>query len=411
MKHSIFLKINIIFITSIISLFVIFSLTSYIKQENETKKIFFKASTILKVLHRFNQDELEEYLHHQDLEIVKLAGEIQNNGQVLIPNEKEKNFDNSTCQFGNSDVTAIIYNNELYYDVTTDANSTLIIKDNEYGKSSFNYLLYIYFAVFIILVIIYFLLINSLNPLKQLQKEIIKFGNGNLDIDTKTDAKDEIASVANEFDKAVQKIKNLNSARALFLRNIMHELKTPITKGKLCVSLIDDEDNTKILTSVFDRLELLINEMADIERVSADETILNKKDYRILDILDNAIDLLFVDKNKINHNISNEIINGDFKLLTIVFKNLIDNAIKYSQEQSINISVDNNTKELFFISTGDEIKHFDKMLEPFNKIETTKNNQKGFGLGLYIINQILLKHHFKLKYDFQDKKNVFIINY
>ena len=57
--------------------------------------------------------------------------------------------------------------------------------------------------------------------------------NGNLLISTKTDGKDEISQVAKEFDIALKQLKELRDSRNLFLRNIMHEFKTRITKGRL----------------------------------------------------------------------------------------------------------------------------------------------------------------------------------
>ncbi len=58
--------------------------------------------------------------------------------------------------------------------------------------------------------------------------------------------KDEIAALANQFDSAVIKIKSLRDSRQLFLRNIMHELKTPITKGKLATEMIEDATYTSM---------------------------------------------------------------------------------------------------------------------------------------------------------------------
>ena len=83
-------------------------------------------------------------------------------------------------------------------------------------------------------------IIQSLRPLKNLKDQIQSFSNGNLEIDCKSDKKDEIADVANEFDTAVKKIALLLNSRQLFLRTVMHELKTPIAKGRIVSELIDD---------------------------------------------------------------------------------------------------------------------------------------------------------------------------
>ncbi len=129
-------------------------------------------------------------------------------------------------------------------------------------------------------------------PLKTLREKIKHFANGDYDITCKSSKKDEIAALANEFDSAVIKIKSLRDSRQLFLRNIMHELKTPITKGKLAAEMIEDATYTNILQNVFKRQEALLEEFSRIEKLSADELKLDIKRYHIEDVVDYALDIL-----------------------------------------------------------------------------------------------------------------------
>jgi two-component system OmpR family sensor kinase len=392
------------------------------------KDIYFKSKTILKVINRFDEVSVRAYLQHQDLSIVTLNKDIIKDGELVKPTFKlEKNYRDReehgehrdyshytsdrdyTYNINSNKVSAILHCGDLYYYVST-CKGELFLKDNRFdGDDKLNYFNYIYISIFALVIFMYIMLLKSLNPLKKLTSEIKKFGEGKLDIDTKSTKKDEIAVLANEFDNAVQNIKSLKSAKELFLRNIMHELKTPITKGKLSVSLLEDETNAKILNSVFDRLDTLINEMADITRVSSDVDKVDTKEYRVLDILDNAIDLLYLDKSQVIHNVSSELITGDFKLLTMLFKNLIDNAIKYSDTSIVEVSIKDN--QILFINDGKELENYEDLLEPFHKGQHTKSNQKGFGLGLYIINQIVKRHEFDLEYRYDNNKNIFTISF
>ncbi len=78
--------------------------------------------------------------------------------------------------------------------------------------------------------------------------------------------------------KSAQKLKNIKESRNIFIRNIMHELKTPITKGKFLLQLEKSDENIEKLKMVFNRLESLINEFATIEELISQNRVLEKKE-------------------------------------------------------------------------------------------------------------------------------------
>ena len=94
---------------------------------------------------------------------------------------------------------------------------------------------------------------QSIAPLKDLAVVIRSFASGNLDIECKSDNKDEIGEVANEFDNMAHKVKDLLRSRQLFLRAIMHELKTPIGKGRSVAEMIENTTQKERLINVFER--------------------------------------------------------------------------------------------------------------------------------------------------------------
>ena len=72
---------------------------------------------------------------------------------------------------------------------------------------------------------------RKLRPLKILNKQIIEFSNGNKDIKLNYTSTDEIGTIAKSFNEAINIINNQSKSKDLFMRNMMHELKTPITKA------------------------------------------------------------------------------------------------------------------------------------------------------------------------------------
>ena len=99
----------------------------------------------------------------------------------------------------------------------------------------------VFTIVFLLIIMLYMWVVRSLKPISELKNKIKTFSEGNLDIQCTSDRNDEIGEVANEFDHAVTTIRELIQSRQLFLRAIMHELKTPIAKGRLMSEMLSDE--------------------------------------------------------------------------------------------------------------------------------------------------------------------------
>ncbi len=264
----------------------------------------------------------------------------------------------------------------------------------------------IFVSLIVILGVLYWWTISSLKPLRELKEKIKHFSRGNLDIECKSSSDDEIGEVANEFNSAVKIIKELMSSRQLFLRAIMHELKTPIAKGRISAEMIHDEQQKERMKNIFERLNLLIDEFAKIEKITSKNFKLNIKPYKITDIVDASIDMLLMDhpQKHFDLDIKDErVFYVDFELFTLVLKNLFANAVEYSLSKKVEVVVDSD--EIRIINDGEGLKgDIKEYYKPFH------SSKKGFGLGIYIVKNILDIHDMNLKYQYQEGKNIFTIS-
>ncbi len=263
----------------------------------------------------------------------------------------------------------------------------------------------IFSIVFLLIILLYLWIMKSLQPLAALKTKIQTFSKGNLDIECKSDKEDEIAEVANEFDHAVTMIRELLQSRQLFLRAIMHELKTPIAKGRLVSEMLHDEKNKARLHSIFERLNLLIDEFAKIEKITSKNFELTIKPYKMSDLIEASIDLLMMENPKhfidiqIQEDYHTEV---DFELYTLTIKNLLDNAIKYSKDKRVTVII--GEKKLQIINQAKPLPEpLENYFEPFH------TSKKGLGLGLYIVKSILDIHQRELHYDHKEGKNIFTV--
>jgi len=294
------------------------------------------------------------------------------------------------------------------------SNAYFILDDKQRGlkvhlkyanyHSERNYLIIMALLINLAVFLFYLYVVQRLKPLKILKNKIVRFAEGDLDVRTDVSGKDEIAEVSNEFNKAIEKIQTLQDSRKLFLRNIMHELKTPIAKGKLITDLMDDTKNQERLKRIFLRFEYLLGEFTKIECVTSNAMVLNKKKYRVIDILDNAFDILMIELDHVIIEVSANLeIEADYELMSIALKNLIDNAIKYGKDRpKIFIKQDCIIVQSF----GEALQNisFDKV---FNR--NYESSEKGLGLGLYITKNIIEKHGFELQYEYKEGMNNFFI--
>jgi two-component system, OmpR family, sensor kinase len=392
--NSLFTKIVFVFIISIL-LFLIVFISYFSYQKNFlNKQIKDNYIVVIEYIHqnRLSPEDIEFYLN-------KLNFQLETNPREIIDNA-----DNIEIGPG---FDIIKYQNSFYV-LVLGPHFKILFKDSK--KYSFEYLgFWILGIVFIIFASSFLWIIKSLKPLKNLKKEIQSFSNGNLEINCKSNKKDEIADVSNEFDNAAKKIALLLNSRQLFLRTIMHELKTPIAKGRIVSELIDDQKQKKRMISIFDKLNFLINDFSKIEQIVSKNYKINKFSTSINKILEKSIDMMMLDnpQNKIQiENISDSIIKVDLDLFALAIKNLLDNGIKYSSDKKVKIIQKNN--EILIISNGDKLqKPLAEYFKPYHNDISNKNH--GMGLGFYIVSEILSIHNMELKYEYTENINIFKI--
>ena len=252
--------------------------------------------------------------------------------------------------------------------------------------------------------LLYWLLRRSLEPLRLLEQEIRRYGEGRKlgERAPYTEGEDEIARLARAFYEAAERVERLGRSRQLFVRNILHELNTPVTKGKLLAEISRDPATGEMLHSIFDRLSLLLEELAQVERFTAAEVKLSLRPVRIVDLIDQARDRLYLEE-PIPYEGENARIMADFGSMAIVFKNLIDNGLKYGESLRIRL----RGSSLEFVSAGERLRHpLEWYLHPFKK---ESERSEGFGLGLYIVHEILRRQGMRLEYRHAEGCNIFAV--
>jgi two-component system OmpR family sensor kinase len=420
-KHAVLITVLFALVVTLVSVSAVFWEFYKLNKQQYIDHIFTKYSVIVQIYKENQQRKSAEVMIEANLAVYKLllVREQDEHNQILAHAKvlKKEGFKsiNTEVMLGAQGLyrqnivsqlraTMLEYKQIIYFHIKTPAGS-ILIKDEELKPYSYLNMMYAYSTIFTIIAFSFILILLKLRPLIRLRKKIALFGDGNMQISFKTKNCDEIGLVSNEIESARKKIENLLNSRTLFLRNIMHELKTPIAKGTIATQMLDTQKQRNRFSSIFSRLESLVNEFAMIEEVT---TLDDKSGFiacRLLDIIDGSIDMAMVDKTSVSVELSGDVkINANYRLYTTAIKNMIDNAMKYSPDAHIKIVMINH--ELSFESKGERLAHpLQFYIEPFTKENPSKNS---FGLGLYLVDSILKAHDQVLAYEYEEGINRFI---
>ena len=401
-RSSIFITITFIFGLALVSIFLAFLWLMGFDKQNYTRELNNKYSNVARTNLLYMGGIINKAQYDRQLSNIDMP-------EITAKNEKEEILKNAAVlEEISSDLgsSAILLYDKHHYLKIEHLDELKLLMDKEFQPYRYEVIKAVFFVVAVILLAAYIFVIYKIKPLRKLKRQIVKFANGELDgVQNVGNGKDEISEVSEAFYEAVCQIKALNDSRHLFLRNIMHELKTPITKGLIAAQMIEKSKNQERLISVFHKLENLINELAAIEQITSKIGLTNKTPCLMRDLIDEAIDIAMIEKEHVGISELDEVrVMVDFKLFSVAIKNMIDNGIKYSTDKHVNIMVSKD--HMKFITQGEKLKNdLDFYIQPFIKGEDA---QKSFGLGLYIVSNILEAHGLKFGYEYKNGMNVFI---
>ncbi|MDD2783355.1 MAG: ArsS family sensor histidine kinase [Sulfuricurvum sp.] len=259
-----------------------------------------------------------------------------------------------------------------------------------------------------VLIIIFISIVRMLSPLNSIASSMRNFAKGAYRSRSEVRSNDEIGEVARTYNEMAQTIENLILSRQELLRDVGHELRTPIARGLFALEQIEDSKVKETLKHSFQELDQLTRELLEIERLQATDTLQSEKFSAETLVMEALSKLCLVDESAVKIEIKNNfILEGDLYYLSLALKNLMDNALKYTDRLPIILDVDLN--RITVLNHGKPLeKDFTYFLTPFTRQENSRTTQ-GFGLGLNIVSKIVNRHGYTLSYDYKNEYHCFSI--
>ncbi len=251
-------------------------------------------------------------------------------------------------------------------------------------------------------------------PLRDMADAARRFGKGELDVRVEpTESTDEIGELTEAFNAMADSLEKSEMKRREFIANVSHELKTPMTTiagfaDGILDGTIPPESEKKylqIISSETKRLARLVRSMLELSRLQTkDRTELLKKSFDISEQLRLTL-INFADKIDAKHlDVDFQVpedpipVLGDADAITQVIYNLLDNAIKFSHENTpLTISLWKDSKKAYVSvrNVGNTIPESEipLLFDRFHKSDRSRSQDRdGVGLGLYIVKTILNNH-------------------
>ena len=264
----------------------------------------------------------------------------------------------------------------------------------------------------IMVIAIYIMTYRLTKPLKLMSEASRAMAKGDFSKRIPVMSDDEIGELSVSFNMMTNSLAQLEGMRKSFIANVSHELKTPMTTiggfiDGILDGTIEPEKQNYYLGIVSDevkRLSRLVQSMLSMSRLESGEFVLKPELFDLSELLlsivvsqeqrieQKSLNIIGLDK------IENISVTADRDLLHQAVYNLVDNAIKFTEDGgsiTFDLKAENKKTALRIINTGKGIptKELPFIFERFYKVDKSRSASKNStGLGLYIVKTIITAH-------------------
>ena len=237
-------------------------------------------------------------------------------------------------------------------------------------------------SIILVLIALIFLK-NQTRPLVRLAKAAERFGKGNYVNDFRPSGALEIRKAAYEFDRMAKRINRHLNQRSEMLSGISHDLRTPLTRLKLQLAMIEQKGISEKMSKDIDEMEKMLNDYLQFAKTQAHE---NTSKINLLDL--NNESLIFL-------NLEESFLKGRFSALKRCFENVVQNGLIYGEKVYISLQKGSKRVIVTIEDNGPGISEdqFKNVFKPFFRLDKSRSlNQSGVGLGLTIVEDIINSH-------------------
>ena len=248
------------------------------------------------------------------------------------------------------------------------------------------------------LLLIFYAAKSLIKPIEDIQDGVKLIGRGNLDHRIVKRRDDELGDLADEVNTMADDIQGMLEAKRQMLLGISHELRSPITRSRVHLALMENSSSREEIEKDMIAMEGMISELLDSEKLSSRHVSLNREKVKLDLLIKEFVYKEFSGKVKVME-LANIWANVDQSRIKLLLRNMLQNAIKHSGNRkrrptiSLVAEIDEFCVYVSDRGSGIDPSHIPFLTEPFYRADPSRQRKTGgFGLGLHLCKAIVEAH-------------------
>ena len=421
--QSLSVKVTLVFfVTAVVYLYGLSVGIRYLIDEDELRKIigYYQTSYYDYMLEDLqyppNIDKAEEIVGQMPFDM-KIMGEDLNwasSPQFIITDTI--NFELSTLNVAKikadiaegkapsgEGVQAARYKNRTYAKIPFGDYTIFLVTPKMSVAAQRTYIIELIIAITLLVFLICYAMVQRIfRPIKSIEEGANQIGQGQLEYRIDVKQKDELGSLAQKINQLAVNVQEMLAAKQRLNLGVSHELRSPLTRARLEVELLEDSKIKEDLLNEINAMETIIANLLDSEAINYGHKKLKLELFELSDMISQLIQKsgFLADSNiafiPLDYAAQVE---ADKTLFEVMIKNILENALRYNPVDSepIQVRVEpmKDTYEIMIRDFGPGFSKEDltKVTEPFYRTGQSRSRQSGgFGLGLYLCKQIVEAH-------------------
>ena len=254
----------------------------------------------------------------------------------------------------------------------------------------------------------YWLIKRLFQPLIPIRDGVGEFSDGNFSHRINAPRRDELGELAGQINHMADEIDAMLKAKRDLLLAISHELRSPLTRSKVALELIDQNEITDGIRRDINDMEQLLGEILESERLNSEHahSVLQRSDCELAGLVGSVTEKLDPNATLIDSEVADSVCSLDRTRIKLLLTNLLGNAVRHNRQElgPVLLSAQRRSDkvEIVIRDHGEGIppEHLPHLTEPFYRVDPSRQRKTGgYGLGLHLCQMIAKAHGGALQID------------